>query len=137
VIKVLIVDDSATARQAIAAILKAAPDMEIVGEATDGLEAVQLTAELKPDAITMDLYMPVMNGYLATRVIMAKTPTPIVVVTTINQQEIIQHGLELLIAGALEIVQTPSNLSAHGFETIRAELVAKVRAVAQIKFEHA
>lgn len=136
-IKVLIVDDSATAREAIAAILKSQQDMEIIGEATDGLEAVQLAAELKPDAITMDINMPLMNGYEATREIMSKTPTPIVVVTTVNHQDMIQHGLDLLLAGALEIVQKPSSLSAQGFDTIRAELVAKVRAVSQIKFDHA
>jgi two-component system chemotaxis response regulator CheB len=136
-IRVLVVDDSATAREAISAILNSAPDMRVIGQATDGIEAVQMTAELKPDAITMDINMPRMNGHDATQQIMATTPTPIVVVTTVSQLEMIHSGLDILLAGALEIVQKPSSLTAQGFETIQAELIAKVRAVAQIKLSKA
>jgi two-component system chemotaxis response regulator CheB len=136
-IRVLVVDDSATAREAITAMLHSAPGIAVVGEATDGLEAVRMTAELKPDAITMDINMPNMNGHEATQQIMATTPTPIVVVTTVSQQEMVYRGLDLLLAGALDIVQKPSSLSAQGFETIRTELVAKVRAVSQIKLSKA
>lgn len=132
-IRVLVVDDSATAREAISAMLCSAPDMQVIGQATDGIEAVQMTAELKPDAITMDINMPRMNGHEATQRIMAMTPTPIVVVTTVSQQEMVHNGLDILLAGALEIVQKPSSLTAQGYETIQAELIAKVRAVAQIK----
>jgi two-component system chemotaxis response regulator CheB len=136
-IRVLVVDDSATAREAISAILNSAPDMRVIGQATDGIEAVQMTAELKPDAITMDINMPRMNGHDATQQIIATTPTPIVVVTTVSQHEMIHNGLDILLAGALEIVQKPSSLTAQGFETIQAELIAKVRAVAQIKLSKA
>lgn len=132
-IRVLVVDDSATAREAISAMLKSDQEIQIVGEAIDGLEAVQMAADLKPDAITMDINMPWMNGYEATKQIMAKTPTPIIVVTTVNHQEMVHHGLDLLLAGALDIVQKPSSLSAQGFDTIRSELVSKVKAVSQIK----
>ena len=135
-IKVLVVDDSATARQAISTILNSAMDIEVVGEAVDGLEGVELTAQLRPDVITMDINMPRLNGHEATRQIMALTPTPIVVLTTISRQEMIHQGLDILLVGALEIVQKPSNLTAQGFETIAAELVDKVKAVAQIKFSH-
>ena len=133
-IKVLVIDDSATARQAISTILTSASDIEVVGEAADGLEGVELAAQLRPDVITMDINMPRLNGHAATRQIMALTPTPIVVVTSISRQEMIRQGLDILLAGALEIVQKPSNLTAQGFETIAAELVDKVKAVAQIKF---
>ena len=136
-IRILIVDDSATAREAITAILNGAPDMTVVAQAADGSEAVRLTAALKPDVITMDINMPQMNGHEATRQIMATTPTPIVVVTTVTQREMILQGLDILLDGALDIVQKPSRLSAEGFETISAELVAKVRAVSQIKFAKA
>lgn len=136
-IRVLVVDDSATAREAISAILNGAPDIEVVGEAADGLEAVQMTAQLQPDVITMDINMPRMDGYAATQQIMAMTPTPIVVVTTVTQQEMIHRGFDILLAGALDIVQKPSSLSSQGFESIQSELVAKVRAVSQIKFSKA
>lgn len=136
-IRVLVVDDSATAREAISAILNSAPDIEVVGQATDGSEGVRLATELKPDAITMDINMPRMNGHEATQQIMSTNPTPIVVVTTLSQQEMVQEGLDILLVGALEIVQKPSSLTAQGFETIQAELIAKVRAVSQIKLSKA
>jgi two-component system chemotaxis response regulator CheB len=136
-IRVLVVDDSATAREAITAMVNSAPDMRVIGQATDGIEAVQMTAELKPDAITMDINMPRMDGHEATQQIMAMTPTPIVVVTTVSQQEMVVSGFDILLAGALEIVQKPTSLTAQGFETIQAELIAKVRAVAQIKLSKA
>ncbi len=132
-IRVLVVDDSATAREAISAMLKSDQDIQIIGEATDGLEAVRMAADLKPDAITMDINMPWMNGYEATKQIMAKTPTPIIVVTTVNHQEMVHHGFDLLLAGAIDIVQKPSSPSVQGFEAIRSELVTKVKAVSQIK----
>ncbi len=134
VIRVLIVDDSATAREAIAAILATAPEIRVVGQAADGVEAVELTAQLKPDVITMDINMPRMNGYEATVRIMSLRPTPIVVVSTVTQQELVSQGFDILLAGALEIVQKPSNLTAQRIETIQAELIAKVKAVSQIKF---
>jgi len=131
---VLVIDDSATAREAITMMLNSSPDIQVVGEATNGAEGVELAAQLRPDVITMDINMPRMNGHEATRRIMAEMPTPIVVVSTISRQEMIRQGLDILLVGALEIVQKPSALSVKGFEAIQAELVTKVRQVAQIKF---
>jgi two-component system chemotaxis response regulator CheB len=137
VIRVLVVDDSATAREAISAILRSEPDIQVVGEAIDGLQAVEMTAALRPDAITMDINMPRLDGHAATKQIMAATPTPIVVVSTVTQQEMVRHGFDILLAGALEIVQKPSSLTAQGFDMIQSELIAKVRTVSQIKFSKA
>ena len=133
-IRVLIVDDSQTAREAIAAILNSDPEIQIAGQAVDGEEGVALTAQLKPDVITMDITMPKMNGYEATKQIMAQHPTPIVVVTSVTQQEMVHQGLNVLLVGALEIVQKPGNLTGQNLETIQAELIAKVKAVSQIKY---
>jgi len=131
-IRVLVVDDSATARASIVAILSSDPEIEIVGQAIDGLEAVEMAAQLKPDVITMDIHMPKMNGYQATQQIMALNPTPIVVVTSITQQERVHQGLDILRAGALEIVQKPSSLASRDYQSVGAELITKVRAVSQI-----
>ncbi|MBI4671079.1 MAG: response regulator [Chloroflexi bacterium] len=132
-IRVLVVDDSPTTRQAIVAMLETDPEIQVIGQACDGLEAVALAAGLKPDVITMDIHMPNMDGYDATRQIMRMNPTPIVVVTSVSQQELVHRGLDILLAGALEIVQKPSGLNGSGMQVIRSELVTKVRAVAQVR----
>lgn len=132
-IRVLVVEDSATAREHIMAILNGDPEMEVVGEATDGVEAVDLTGRLKPDVITMDIKMPRMDGHEATKRIMATMPTPIVVVTSVTRQEIVYEGLDVLLAGALEIVQKPSAITVQGYEAISEELLTKVKAVAGVK----
>lgn len=133
-IRVLVVDDSATARESITAILNSVPDVEVVGVAVDGAEGVELAAQLRPNVITMDINMPRMNGYEATKQIMSRTPTPIVVVTSVTQQEMVHQGLEILLVGALEIVQKPSALTLQDFQSIGEELIAKVKAVSQISF---
>lgn len=134
-IRVLIVDDSALAREVITAILNRAPEIEVVGKAVDGVEGVELAARLKPDVITMDINMPRMDGHEATQQIMATTPTPIVVVTSVTRQEMVHRGLDILLAGALEIVQKPSTLTVQDFETISEELIAKVKAVSRIAIQ--
>ncbi len=133
-IRVLIVDDSGTARQAIAAILQTDPEITIVGQAHDGAEGVELAAQLKPDVITMDIQMPRMDGNAATREIMASNPTPIVVVSSVTQNEMMHMGFDILLSGALDIVQKPTTSGDVSFATIRSELITKVKAVAPIKF---
>ena len=131
-IRVLIVDDSATTRELIRAVLDAAPDIEVIAEATDGIEGVELTAKLAPDVVTMDVNMPQMNGYEATIEIMQAAPTPIVVVTTLSQQEMMGGGFDILLAGALEIVEKPSTLTGRDYQTVGEELIAKIRIVSQV-----
>ncbi len=132
-IRVLIVEDSATTRQALAAILESDPEIEVVGQAVDGVEAVDLTERFKPNVITMDIHMPRMNGNAATREIMSKMPTPIVVVTSISRHEMLFEGFDILRSGALDIVQKPSTTAPEGMDGIRAELISKVKALSQVK----
>jgi two-component system chemotaxis response regulator CheB len=132
-IRVLVVEDSPTARELIAAILRSVPEIEVVGEAVDGLEGVELANRLKPDVITMDINMPRLNGYEATKQIMGSTPTPIVVVTSASMQDMVHRGLDILLAGAVDIVAKPSGLTERDYRSIGEELIAKVRAVSQIK----
>jgi DNA-binding NarL/FixJ family response regulator len=81
--RVLIVDDSPQVRQELRTLLPLAGDIEIVGEAADGREAIRLAQALQPDVVLMDLEMPVLDGYEATRQIKASSPSCRVVALTV------------------------------------------------------
>ena len=81
-IRVLVADDSRSFRAILRAILERAPEVEVVGEAADGAEAVALTARHRPDVVTMDVRMPRLDGLLATAAIMAEAPARILVVAS-------------------------------------------------------
>jgi two-component system, chemotaxis family, protein-glutamate methylesterase/glutaminase len=135
VIEVLVVDDSITTRELLTALLNRDPEIRVVAQATDGLEAVEMVGQLAPDVITMDINMPRMDGYEATRRIMAENPTPIVVVTSVSRTELVHQGLDVLLAGAADIVEKPSALSDRDYATVAEELIGKVKAVSQIVFQ--
>ena len=87
-IRVLIADDHPFFRDGLSVLLEATPDTELVGEATDGTQAVALAAELRPDVILMDLRMPGLGGIEATRKILERTPeTGILVVTMVEDDD--------------------------------------------------
>jgi DNA-binding NarL/FixJ family response regulator len=99
-IRVLIADDEALVRAGFSVLVSSAPGLTVIGEASDGLQAVRQTRALKPDVVLMDIRMPVMSGLEATRVILeaGQGPSPrILVVTTFDEDE---HVFEALRAGA-------------------------------------
>jgi two-component system chemotaxis response regulator CheB len=132
-IRVLIVDDSATARTLLASILAADPAIQVVGEAGDGLEAIALTRELRPDLVTMDLHMPRLDGLEATREIMIAVPTPIVIVTGTTRVGEVKESLDTLRVGALDVLVKPPGPRSPGFAAAAAHLVATVKALSQVK----
>ncbi|MBU2479379.1 MAG: response regulator, partial [Gammaproteobacteria bacterium] len=83
-IRVLVVDDSGFFRRRIVEILEADPSLQVVGTAADGREAIQKVMELKPDIVTMDIEMPVMDGITAVRRIMKIQPTPILMFSSLS-----------------------------------------------------
>jgi two-component system, chemotaxis family, protein-glutamate methylesterase/glutaminase len=133
-VRVLIVDDSAIMRKVLREIIGADPQMEIVGEARDGREGVDLAETLKPDVITMDINMPRLDGLQATKVIMSQNPRPIVMVSSESREgaESTLYALEL---GAVDFMPKPSSgadLDMHrtGHELNRKlKIAAKVRVV--------
>jgi len=129
-IRVLVADDSLVARELIAKVLGRDPQIEVVGKAKNGKETVELVSLLKPDLVTMDLRMPVMDGFGAIEQIMAWNPTPILVVTATSFQRKREIVFDALSMGALDMVEKPSlegDLSGVG-----DLLIQKVKMLSQV-----
>ncbi|WP_413732594.1 MULTISPECIES: protein-glutamate methylesterase/protein-glutamine glutaminase [unclassified Shewanella] len=102
-IKVLVVDDSSFFRRRVSEIVNQDPELEVIGMANNGAEAVKLAAELKPQVITMDIEMPIMDGITAVRQIMATHPTPILMFSSLTHDGA-KATLDALDAGALDFL---------------------------------
>lgn len=124
-LRVLIVDDSSFMRMAIRGILSRAPNIEVVGIAADGMEAVEKAMQLKPDLITMDIEMPRMDGITALKQIMAKQPTRVLMVSTLTCEGA-RATFEALEGGAIDYV--PKNVadSKDAQQAFQQALLAKV-----------
>lgn len=131
-IKILIVDDSPTEIALIEHILSSAPDMAVIGIAKTGKEAIELTARLKPDLITMDIQMPVMDGLEATRIIMSENPTPIIVISSMINDESIRATFPILEVGALSALAKPVNVFAPSFTGQKELILQTIRSLAPI-----
>src|SRR5918992_461742 len=131
-LRVLVADDSAAARLLIRGILEADPELEVVGQATDGAEAVALADRLAPDVITMDVAMPGVDGLEATRRIMARVPRPIVLVSGVFTPDL-DNSFRALEAGAVTLLEKPRGPGSPAFTQGVAELVATVKLMAGVK----
>src|SRR5688572_29358518 len=100
-LKVLIVDDTDTCRLLLTHIISSTVDMQVVGQAKNGQQAVQLVSELRPDVILMDVTMPLMDGLQATQEIMRQTPTPIVMVSASLEGRETEIAFQAIKLGAL------------------------------------
>jgi len=133
VIRVLVAEDSPTARALLVQVLGDDPGVRVVGEARDGVEAVEMAMSLRPDLITMDVYMPRLDGLAAAGEIMAAAPTPILIVTAGQRWADVSASLEMLRTGALDVLDKPSDPAAPGFGAEARRLVAAVKAMSQVK----
>lgn len=132
-VKVLIVDDSAVIRDAILNTLESEEGIKVIGTATNGKEAIDLIPELKPDIITMDIVMPIMDGLTATEYIMAYHPTPILVVTSLLPQDM-KIAFKALNAGALDVIERPTIAElSKPTSKIRKQLIDKIKLFANVK----
>ncbi len=132
-IRVLIVDDSAVARQAITNILESDSELKVIGYAKNGVEGVEQTLKLKPDIITMDIYMPKLDGYQATKEIMRLQPTPIIAVSASVDSIEMKTSFRAINAGALGLVEKPLSVSDKRFKQIKDNLITKVKIMSAIK----
>lgn len=106
--QVLVVDDSPLCRQLIIDAITTDPDIEVVGQAEDGEQAIKKVAELKPQVVTMDVDMPVLDGLSACERIMSETPTPILVLTADPRNQAPELTHRALAAGALALQVKPA-----------------------------
>lgn len=128
IVRVLVVDDSAYVRKVFRQMLSRSPFIEVVGAARDGLEALELVAELQPDVVTCDLNMPSMDGVAFVRAQMERRPVPILVVSIASSAA--EQVLAALDAGAVDFVQKPTALATERLMEISEDLVEKVKAAA-------
>ncbi len=132
-LRVLIVDDSAFMRMAIRSVLSRDPGIEIVGTATNGADGVAKVLDLKPDIVTMDVEMPVMDGISAVREIMAKAPTRVIMVSTLTREGA-TATFDALEAGAVDFISKGTSDSGADQKGIREELLFKIREAATSPF---
>jgi two-component system, chemotaxis family, protein-glutamate methylesterase/glutaminase len=130
--RVLVVDDSAFMRKVLEGIFNADPQLQVVGHAKDGREAIALAESLKPDVITMDLNMPHMDGLQATAQIMTSNPRPVVIVSS-ESKEGADSTLKALELGAIEFVTKPSSGIDLDMQSVREDLLRKVRMAAKVR----
>ena len=132
-IRVLVADDSPTARALLVALLSAEPGIEVVGEARDGREAVDMAVRLGPDVVTMDVHMPTLDGLAATKEIMTYSPRPIIIVSSSTQVGDVELSLEATRAGAVLALPKPHGPSVLPHDGEQRHLVNMVKAMSQVK----
>jgi len=131
-IRVLVIDDSAFSRQTITRMLRTSPLVEVVGVAFDGEDALRKTLDLKPDLVTLDLEMPRMDGFTYLRLVMAKRPTPVMVISGRAGEDDVFKALDL---GAVDFIAKPTPRAAPELQSIQEELIRKVHSTRQLRIE--
>lgn len=129
-IRALVVDDSAYNRTVITQMLESDAGIEVVGSATDGVDAIAKVLRLSPDVITLDLEMPNMDGFTFLRWLMKERPKPVIVLSSRSDNRSVFRALEL---GAVEFLAKPETRISRSIETIRDDLLNKVHAVLNLE----
>ena len=129
-LRVLVVDDSAYNRQTITSMLESRDNVEVVGRATNGKEALKLAFDLDPDVITLDLEMPEMDGFSFLRLLMARKPIPVVVISGYAQRDNVFRALEL---GALDFIAKPRRHISPDIRNIEDDLSSKIAMVRRLQ----
>lgn len=131
-VKVLVVDDSAFMRKAITMMLESDPGIKVIGSARDGAEGVEKVQLLKPDLVTMDIEMPRMDGLTALKEIMAKQPTPVMMISSITTDGA-RATLDALELGAVDFIPKQMSYVSLDIVNIKDELLRKIKDIARRK----
>jgi two-component system, chemotaxis family, protein-glutamate methylesterase/glutaminase len=134
-IKVLIVDDSAFVRKVVREMLNLSPEIEVVGAARNGEDALQMVESLNPDVVTCDLTMPELSGVEFVKRQMRRKPLPILVLTASAQDA--EQVLDALQAGAVEFIQKPTALASEDLRSVAEDLIDKIKMAAQATYHSA
>ncbi|AFY85575.1 MAG: Protein-glutamate methylesterase/protein-glutamine glutaminase 2 [Chroococcidiopsis cubana SAG 39.79] len=129
-IKVLLVDDSPVAMSIFRKVLDSAPEVQVVGTAQDGAEALNLIPRVQPQVICTDLKMPKMDGLEFIKHVMAKSPLPILVLSDAVQKQDIDNVFQVLQAGAVDVMPKPASVSTADQEELKRQLITKIRVLA-------
>jgi two-component system chemotaxis response regulator CheB len=136
-IRVAVIEDSATVRRHLVEVLSSDPEIEVVGEAADGREGVALCARARPDVVTMDMMLPVMNGLEATEQIMAHWPTPILIVSASTNRGELFRTYEAMAAGAVDVLEKPRGDESDDDWTVRflatIKMVSRIRVITHLR----
>ncbi|MEQ9460968.1 MAG: chemotaxis response regulator protein-glutamate methylesterase [Phycisphaeraceae bacterium] len=127
-IKVVVVDDSAFMRRAIAGMIEKDPDLEVIGTGKNGVEAIELAKSLKPDVMTLDIEMPEMDGLTALRVIMRECPTRVLMCSSLTTGGSIE-SLRALRIGAVDIIAKDHSTFSTKMGEMQDDLLARLKAI--------
>ncbi|MEW6555490.1 MAG: chemotaxis response regulator protein-glutamate methylesterase [Actinomycetota bacterium] len=130
-IRVLVVDDSALVRKLLMDVINGDSETEVIGTASNGVEAIRAVAELEPDVVTMDIHMPEMDGITALEYIMRKHPLPVVMLSALAQKGA-TATLKALELGAVDFITKPSHYPS-AVKEVREEVLLKVKTAAQAR----
>ncbi|MGZ5492713.1 MAG: chemotaxis-specific protein-glutamate methyltransferase CheB [Thermoanaerobaculia bacterium] len=132
-IKALVIDDSAYNRVTITRMLEAHPNIKVIGTAVDGEDGIKQVLRMRPDVITLDLEMPVMDGFAFLRWVMANAPTPVIAVSSRASDRSVFKALEL---GALDFITKPGGRISVRLGEIGSDLVSKVLQIADLHIDN-
>lgn len=130
--KVLVVDDSAYTRQLIRKIVEQEPALEVVGIASDGIDAMGKTLRYEPDLITLDFEMPEMDGFSFLRWLMRERPTPVIMLSSHADSKTVFKALEL---GAVDFIAKPTKRASVELQVIEKDLIRKIKGIKDIRLD--
>ncbi len=132
-IKVLVVEDSPTIQELIIYILNSDENIEVIGVVNNGKESIEFIEKNKPDIITMDINMPVMDGFEATKRIMETNPIPIIVITGLFNSHDIDRTFQAIEAGAVSVIEKPVGINHDDFYKISQNIIDMVKIMSEVK----